>query len=62
MQMIKAGKICEYGNPYQLLSNQESLFLQLVERAGPVAAQKLKSLAYTAYQNGLVVGHQGTWV
>ena len=62
MQVLKEGQICDYGKPYELLSNPDSQLLRLVEHTGPVAAQKLKSLAYTAYQSKLGIGIHGTWV
>ena len=62
VQVLRAGVLCEYGQPYELLSNAESRLLQLVEHTGPIAAQKLKNMAYTAYQNRSLTGNVGVWV
>ena len=47
--MLRAGELCEYGEPYQLLSDPNSYLLRLVDHTGAVAAQKLKNMAYTAH-------------
>ena len=50
VQVLRAGELCEYGEPYQLMSQPKSYLLRLVDHTGPVAAQKLKNMAYTAHK------------
>ena len=49
-QVLRAGVLCEYGEPYELLCNPNSYLLRLVEHTGAVAAQKLKNMARSAYE------------
>ena len=49
-QVLRAGELCEYGEPYELLCNPNSYLLRLVEHTGAVAAQKLKNMARSAYE------------
>ena len=51
VQVLRAGELCEYGEPYQLMSQPKSYLLRLVDHTGPVAAQKLKNMAYTAHEH-----------
>ena len=62
VQVLRAGVLCEYGQPYKLLSDQHSRLLHLVEHTGAVASQKLKNMAYTAYQSKCGTGDIGVWV
>ena len=49
-QVLRAGELCEYGEPYELLCNSNSYLLRLVERTGAVAAQRLMNMAYQAHE------------
>ena len=50
-QILQAGEMREYGEPYQLLCDPNSYLLRLVEHTGPVAAGKLKDMAQTAHMH-----------
>ena len=50
-QVLRAGEMCEYGEPHQLLCDPNSYLLRLVEHTGPVAAERLKDIAQTAHMN-----------
>ena len=41
--------MCEYGAPYELMCNPESVLLQLVDSTGPLAAENLKNIAVVAH-------------
>ena len=41
--------MCEYGAPYELMCDPESVLLQLVESTGPLAAENLKNIAAAAH-------------
>lgn len=47
LQVLDAGRIQEYDEPYVLLQNQEGLFYQMVQQTGRVEAA---SLLHTAKQ------------
>ena len=48
-QVLQAGEMREYGEPHQLLCDQNSYLSMLVEHTGPVAAERLKNMAKTAH-------------
>ena len=54
-QVLRAGELCEYGEPYELLSDPNSYLLRLVEHTGPAAAERLINMAHSAHaeRNGL---------
>ena len=49
MQVLDKGEVCEYGVPYELMCNPDSMLLKLVESTGPTSADELKSIAVAPY-------------
>ena len=49
--------MCEYGVPYYLLDNPNSHLLKLINKTGPVAASKLKSMIVSAHNSKLLTAN-----
>ena len=50
VQVLRSGQLIEYGDPYELLCEPNSYLRRLVEHTGPVASQKLTSMARSAHE------------
>ena len=50
VQVLRSGQLIEYGDPYELLCEPNSYLRRLVEHTGPVASQKLTSMARNAHE------------
>ena len=50
VQVLRSGQLIEYGDPYELLCEPNSYLRRLVEHTGPVASQKLTSMACSAHE------------
>ena len=49
MQVLDKGEMREYGEPYELMCNADSLLLQLVDKTGLVESERLKQIAVAPY-------------
>ena len=47
--MFRSGELCEYDKPHVLLTQHNSYLGKLVEHTGAIAAQRLKAMASSAY-------------
>ena len=47
--MFCSGELCEYDEPHVLLAQHNSYLGKLVEHTGAIAAQRLKAMALSAY-------------
>ena len=43
--MLDNGELCEYGEPHDLLRNDDSMLLKLVDKTGLAESQRLKKIA-----------------
>ena len=50
VQVLRSGQLIEYGDPYELLCEPNSYLRRLVEHTGPVASQKLTTMARNAHE------------
>lgn len=53
-QVLDAGEVKEFDEPYALLQNPDSLFSVMVQMTGPGMAKQLREVAHAAYVKNVV--------